>query len=60
MTGNVLFLFVEVFRLFQNLGLMLVYVCFVSDLCMDRFCRFDLKKGLHMGGVLCIYAYDRV
>ena len=46
MTGNVLFLFVEVFRLFQNLGLMLVYVCFVSDLCMDRFCRFDSKKGL--------------
>ena len=54
MTGNVLFLFVEVFRLFQNLGLMLVDVCFVSDLCMDRFCRFDSKKGLHMGGVLCI------
>ena len=32
----------------------LVCLCFVLYLCMDRFSRFDLRKGLHSYSEMCI------
>ncbi len=48
-------------KIIITLCLMFVYKCFVSCLCMDCFCRFDLRKGLRMRKVLkCAFACDRV
>ena len=38
-----------------------VSVCvFCFRFVYGRFCRFDLKKGLHMGGVLCICIWQNL
>ena len=40
---------------------MFVDVCSILYLCIDRFCRFYLRKSLHLRRVLkYAFAYDRV